>query len=104
MGRVPVIYGLVILVVIASSVQAMADSVLGEVLDELCDNCSLGEAFEDAQRQMTQAMMTYRELDNMLFKGVERLTRDGIVASAAPLVCASIRESRDKARRAGTRP
>lgn len=100
----PVIYGRVVLFVIAGSWQAIAGSVLGDAMDDLCGNCGLGEALEDAQREVVQAVLTYRQFEEAISKSVETLTRQGIVESGAPLICAAIRNSRDEARRAGTQP
>jgi hypothetical protein len=88
----------------AGSGQAIAGGILADAVDGLCGDCGLGEVVEDAQRKIMQAFPISREAEEVIAKGIERLEREGIAESAAPLICAAIRESRDSAQRAGTQP
>ena len=97
------IYALAIAFVLAGSGQATA-GLLGDMVDDLCADCGLGEVVEDAQRQVLQAWLAYRDMEEVIAQGVDKLTSAGFVESAAPLLCVAIRESRDSATRAGTQP
>src|SRR3954453_18520370 len=97
-----VIYRLAVVFVMFFSGQAIAGSMLGEIIDGLCGNCGLGEALDDTQQEIKQAMLTYKNAEQLIAKGVGRLTGEGFVGGAGPLVCAAIRESRDHATYAGS--
>ena len=97
------VYRFVVIFGILLSGQARASEVLEDIIDDLCGGCGLGEILNDTRNELRTSVPFYDEAEDLIVASLSIFTHE-YTERVAPLLCAMIRVSRDRAVQAGTQP
>ncbi|MGL6237820.1 eCIS core domain-containing protein [Aeromonas dhakensis] len=77
-----------------------AGGLFGDIIEGVCGNCGVGEALDEAHKQVKDAIPPYKAIE----EGTSHVVNEALVQSTAPLLQEMIARSRDDALNAGVAP